>query len=99
MRLYFLQIHPFCRISVEDLTDEVGSLAAQVKRELDINLQDPIISLTLIFFALKRGSSGTELIAEHPEAPDVSPFIIKIPSNNLRRYVIQSPTEGLSLTA
>ena len=99
MRLHFLQIHALGGIPVENLPDKVSYLPTQIEGKLDVNLEYLVIGLILIFLALKGRPPGAQLVAEHPQAPDISPLVIEIPSDDLRRHVVKGPTKGLSLAA
>ena len=56
-----------------------------------------VISDVLIF-SLKRRRTRSQLIQQHSKCPYINPFIILIPLNNLRRYIIDSTAKCLSLT-
>ena len=98
MRLDLLQVHPLGGVPVENLADKVSDLGAKVEGKLDINLKYLVIGLILILLALKGSPAGAQLVAKHSQAPDISPLVIKVSSDDLRRHVVQSPTESLSLT-
>ena len=97
MRLHFVQTHPLGRVTVKNPSNKIDDLPTQINGELNIDLQYLVVGLILIGFALKRSSSRAELVAEHPQTPHISPFVVKFACDYFRGDVVQSAAEGLAL--
>lgn len=96
MPLYFLKTHAFGRVAVEDASDEVYDLRAQVDREVYLYLQDLVVGLVLIGVALEWSLAGAQLIAKHAQTPDVCFLIVELASHDFWRHVVQGSAEGLT---
>lgn len=97
MSLDLLQSHTLIRVPIENLPNEICHLGTEIERKLNIYLQNLVISLILIYFALKRSLPCCQLVAKNSQTPQISSLIIKVSSYDLRRNIIKSATEGLTL--
>lgn len=98
MRLNLIQTHPLCGITVQYFANEIHYFTTQVNREFDIHFEYFVVGLVFVGFALEGSFSSAKLIAQYPQAPDVSSLIIKLSSNYLWRDIVKSTAESLSLT-
>ena len=98
MALNFFKIHSLCRVTVQDLSDEICHLSTQIYWKFNVDLQYFVIGLIFINFALERSSSRAQLIAKNTKAPDINSLIIKISSHDFGWNIVKSSTKSLSLT-
>lgn len=97
MPLDLLQTHALGGVAGQQAADEVHHLRGEVDREIDGDLQNFIIGLVLVGLGLEGSLASTQLIAEDTQTPNVGLFIVELPSNDLRRDVVEGPAEGLPL--
>ena len=89
-----LQTHPLLRISCQQLRDEVLHLCRQVAGELDVHGQNLAVGLLPALLGLERSMASAELVAKHPNAPDVNHEIVLIAQDDLGRDIVKSAAES-----
>ena len=65
MDLHLGETHAFGWVSGKHLTNKINDLTTQINRKLDVHLQDLVICLVLIGFALEGSFAGAQLVAKY----------------------------------
>ena len=97
MPLDLLQTNPFGWVTVEQSADEIDNLGGEVDGELYLHFKDFVIGLFFVSFGLEWRLASSQLVAEHPQAPNICLLVVELPRHYLRRHVVQSPAESLPL--
>lgn len=98
MSINFLKSHPLPGVLDQQPTNKVHHLFRKIGREHQIQRQYLIISLNLVILRLEWSIARAQLKAQNPNTPNIHLLIVVIPNDYLRRHIIESPTESLSLT-
>jgi hypothetical protein len=92
-----VEIGSFGGIFIEDFIDQRLKLIREVLREDTLAFEYFFIGDILIF-GLKGSSATGQFIKQHTNSPNIDSLIITVSLNDLRRDIVNSATEGLSLT-
>ena len=83
---HVLEIQPLVRVLPEQLDDEVPGGARHVRREPEVDVDDPLplpLVGVLVGLRLKRRFADQELVGEDAEGPVVHPLVVLFNSSDI----------------